>query len=994
MPKIPENDRDSTEVLLDILRALKNSDSSFPQDEMKPSLQHLKELRKMLAELQLELRKLSKIEAWTRSKLLNCALLQAKLKRLEVADVFVDLEDIKRLAEIRSDVDDWLANALRNSEINENPLAGMLMDARDLHSTILKIRHEYDQILEALIDLGGTDWSHEYIQKQKAENQALWESFQKKLKSEKERLSKHFPQSKHGPEPELYALDQLMDPESLWNEDEFKETLALTRMEGELWEKAVKQYRDYQNRIEALEKEFQEDEKQVLEAHLLAQKGDYQQAGKILEQTSLKFVDLPYESVQDELYRWKELAVQPFQELADLFPSAMDLDQSREAVLAFGTQFPALLKDLVNERLRGSFNPLGLFLSCRKWEKQVTSFIDKCNKAQEKVSAEPASDFRTVISERWNIAHQNAQLLLDEIRKRASGYFFRKTIVLALLGATIFLGYQLIYYWHKLPDTGIRFNDSGAFINSAKVVNKRGDTLKHWLGKDAAYGEFLGLPPDRYTLEVEFKDTFPMKLDVHVDLGKTTDLSDRLKLEYSASLSRVLEFKIPSGSEITLTHAHLDQERKYRVEAETLPFGIHACTWLDWDAVTNRMAIAERTGRLLLVSTEDNVATLGSLYVQGESFEKVILSKGPGKKYVAGISMSGVVYVWEAESGKVLGQLSHEGKSVVTMAFDYEARSILTLDSDYHLRLWELSTAQELNATTLTQLASPEEKTWALRHIHPAWQLSLPRGLKQSLDNKVQAAEIIVPQNTQNIVVGILQTNGNIQLWTGKSLQNLRKMDTGMHSVQAFTIHPSGNSMMAVNLDGELQQLQWNEEDKLSRSRMKTKLRQKESIRLLFDPKGEVLLAVAASGAVESIQLADDKGSRQLPFVVTTQAAIACAPNADSIAFFSAKEEIQIWEKWITQLIFAPKGDYSLTIHSPEGKSIFEDELSTDKGGIYRFDLHKGGQIGRLARSNRVGSQPIHHTSSGSNTGGILKESTTPAITSISATSGTSITDE
>jgi len=994
MPKIPEDNRDSIEVLLDTLKALEHPADSRSQVGKEPSLQHLKELRKMLAELQLELRKVSKIKAWDRSKLLNCALLQAKLKRLELADVFVDLEDIKRLAEIRSDVEEWLSLARQEGEIKDNPLSGMLQEARGLHSAIEKIRQYYEHMLELLADLGGSEWSNEHIQRQKEENHSHWEKFLVKLEAERELMEENFPHSKNGPEPGLYALNQLMDPESLWREDDFRNILALTKREGVLWEKVIKQFEGYQTRIQTLERQYQEDEKRMLEAHLLAQKGDYQQAGKLLEQTSRSFIDLPYESVQDEVFRWKELAIQPFQELAELFPTSANLTLSRDAILSFGAQFPLLVKDHVSDRLRGSFNPLGLFLSCRKWEKQVLNFIEKCNKALEKVEGEQRSDFKEIITERWRSAEENARLLLDEIRKRAMGYFIRKIVVVSLLVASTYLGYQLFSFWHELPETGIRFKDTSAFLHSAQIINDEGTVLKGWTGKDTAYGELLRLPPDSYNLHVEFKDTFPIKIKVDVHLGRVTDLSDRLKLEYSASLGRVLDFRIPSGSEITLSNNRINQVKKYKVEAETLPFGINSCLSLDWDASSNLMAIAERNGRLLLVSTEDDVATLGTLYVQGESFDKVLLSRHPSKKYVAGISMSGVVYVWEAVSGKVLGNLSHEGKSVIATAFYDNSSAVLTLDSDFQLRLWELNAVRELKNSPLVIDTSTEAKNWTLKKIHPTWHLNLPRGLKHSLEKKVQTAEILIPENSQKITVGILHTNGNVQLWTGEDLENLRYIDLEASPLQSIAFHPSGRSMVAINRAGDLVQFQWSGVTEVIKSTIMPKLHHQDIIQIMFDPTGNVLLIVSIKGKVEVVSLEDVKETKQLPFKVTPQAVLVSSPNAESIAFYSAKEEIQIWEKWITQRVFAPTGDYQLAIHSPDGESLLQKRVNVNRGGFYRFNLQSNGRIKNVALADQAKEGVNKNTGKISETGGAATFSEYETFKNGAKTSGASPTGE
>ena len=75
----------------------------------KPNHNRVKELRKILAEILLEYRRISSSRSWSNQDLMRAALVQAKVHRLKEVNLLTELNDIQSLAKLDMALGEWIS---------------------------------------------------------------------------------------------------------------------------------------------------------------------------------------------------------------------------------------------------------------------------------------------------------------------------------------------------------------------------------------------------------------------------------------------------------------------------------------------------------------------------------------------------------------------------------------------------------------------------------------------------------------------------------------------------------------------------------------------------------------------------------------------------------------------------------------------------------------------------------------------------------------------
>ena len=994
MANFSEESRDTTKKFLEIFSELEESNTSGSSkgdgtiEEL--SLQHLKDLRKVLAELQLDLRKLQKNSSWDREKRLLCALLQAKLKRLELVDPFVDMEDIQCLTDIRSASEEVITHGISQGLIQNEPLRQFYSDAQILHQTVQEIRGIYEDLIDALTEVMGADWTKDQIQAQKQTNQSLWNDFLGKLQSVNDDLESTFSECQNGPEAELFALFKILNPNDSLTRADFEETLELTNHHGTLWEKAEELFHKYQNRIEQLLALYHEDEKNILKAHLLAQEGNFVQAQELLNLTSGSFADLPYDTVREEVLRWQQLSIQPLQEMARLLPGLPVADKSNESYNTLANQFPHLAKEYIRKKFSGFYNPIGLFLRSRRLQKQARKFSQFCENSLNEVEQSPASDFHSLIKKNWAIARDNSTQLVTEIQKQAWGCSIKKTLILSLTIACSFCGYQIFHFWKNLPDTGIRFVSSGIPLLKTTIKDKQNNVLKKWGHSTQGSFALSKIPPEEYQIQLEFENSFPIQIPVSITLGKISNITSLIQQEFEELQGRFIDFEIPFGSEITILNKDSGLIQTYKIEAETLSLELDYCKALDWYAEGGKMAIADRKGRILIVNSEDTFRIEGTIFVQGESFGSLRISRGNGVPLILAISENGSVYAWEIESGKMVAKLDHEGAKILSAAFDSQNQSVLTLDSNFQLRSWEIGTEKPTKTLNIDK-ENKASGDWELIRPHPAWFFDLPGGLKYSLSSTVQAAEILTLKESKEVMVSILNEDGQLFLWKGKDLESLEMLNLAPEDITAFAMHPSGEWLITSTAKGDLHKYQLSINGGIEEIKLQIDTEIPDFTQIQFDPTGQICVGVSSDGEIIGFSPNKPNSTFQLEVKSPIEAKYSIAPFAESVALYSLNNELQLWRSTFRHRVYLAEGNYDITIHSRTSGLLLKKSIQVTDGMQSEFSINDEGLLD-ITSPPPFTPVPVSRTGGISPTSGWLQSTTPSTPVQTSSTEGVSTT--
>ncbi|MBT3468035.1 MAG: hypothetical protein HN467_01800, partial [Opitutae bacterium] len=85
----------------------------------------VQELRKILAEMLIEYRKISSRESWSREDLIRVAIVQAKVHRLKESNLFIDLNDIQSMVKLEMELREWIRLNIENGNLSVEPVAQM-----------------------------------------------------------------------------------------------------------------------------------------------------------------------------------------------------------------------------------------------------------------------------------------------------------------------------------------------------------------------------------------------------------------------------------------------------------------------------------------------------------------------------------------------------------------------------------------------------------------------------------------------------------------------------------------------------------------------------------------------------------------------------------------------------------------------------------------------------------------------------------------------------
>ncbi|MBT5717026.1 MAG: hypothetical protein HOI70_08940, partial [Opitutae bacterium] len=260
----------------------------------------VQELRKILAEMLIEYRKISSRESWSREDLIRVAIVQAKVHRLKESNLFIDLNDIQSMVKLEMALREWIRLNIENGNLSVEPVAQM----KTVLSTVSELLQNAFRLFEQSIQyLEFPDISKQVFRLEELEDKvkkmplskenliAELVVYQKKFQADEWNIDGRLQQG-------LLALDTIQDTEDSIGKLPHESIRDFIFQKGHFWERYETLYAERHEKLCALIKDYHFEEKALQKALSFCKKSDYRKARIILNQTLGCFSELPYEFVR------------------------------------------------------------------------------------------------------------------------------------------------------------------------------------------------------------------------------------------------------------------------------------------------------------------------------------------------------------------------------------------------------------------------------------------------------------------------------------------------------------------------------------------------------------------------------------------------------------------------------------------------------------------------------------------------------------------------
>ena len=116
----------------------------------KPNRNRVKELRKILAEIILEYRRISSSQSWSSQDLMRVALVQAKVHRLKKVNLLIELNDIQSLAKLDMELGEWISQNMNKGNLSREPVEEMKAILSTLSELLQNVFRLFEQSMQNL----------------------------------------------------------------------------------------------------------------------------------------------------------------------------------------------------------------------------------------------------------------------------------------------------------------------------------------------------------------------------------------------------------------------------------------------------------------------------------------------------------------------------------------------------------------------------------------------------------------------------------------------------------------------------------------------------------------------------------------------------------------------------------------------------------------------------------------------------------------------------
>ena len=894
----------------------------------KPNHNRVKELRKILAEIFLEYRRISSSRSWSKQDLMRAALVQAKVHRLKEVNLLTELNDIQSLAKLDMALGEWISQNMDKGNLSREPAEEMKAVLSRLSELLQNAFRMFEQSMQNL------DFPDPHKQMFRLEE--LEDELKKMPDGRKKLIEKLAPyQEKFQTDewkvdgrlqPELLALDVIQDSEDSIGKLPHESIRDFIFQNGHFWERHETLYAERHEQLLSLIKNYYSEKKALQEALGLCKKGDYRKARKILNQSLGCFTELPYDLVGKEVNDLRIKALVPYRELIGMLPGeeAVSVEELTEREKDFGPIGEQKVKALA----RSIFNPLRLLLVKNKWLLKVRNYNKTSVMSLAAAEKLGICDLRSALLHRWDKGRNHATHLSKKIRKAFHSKILKNTMILGMNIICVLAGFNLYDYGKRLPKTNLEFKLEGLPLDSLILETRDQKIVRFSSFDELGKQQIRGLSPGKYTITANFINTFPLQIQKNIPLGKTTSLTKELTTRFHKIKETTLSIQAPIGSKIHITETDSDLGTVLRIEPQRIDSMKTRVDWLEFNMMNDRLLATSSDQNAALVQIT-NGKILGTFSMGDDPIERATFS--PTGQYILTLGHQGAWALWNSQSGKNLCAVDELTSTIVCSAFRPDENTLLTLNANYKLQEWKVPTGELLNELILPNRTKSDQK-WAMAQLHPSWKQELSHGLQMRMDTtpRIRAS---LHASTKDILLAVITSKNRLITWAGTS-NEMKVHPMIIPNTRTLAFDPSGEYLVAAGLNGDI--LIAN----LKNQRIRTLIANKGNTadRFTFSKSGN-LLATSSANQLQILSIPDGKPIQNLKATSIPPGPMALASDGACLAVAGEKEGILLWKNYSTSRTRLPPGEYKILVEK-NGHQLLKENVILRAGNSITMEAH------------------------------------------------------
>ena len=879
----------------------------------------VQKLRKFLAEMLLEYRKISSRASWSREDLMQVAIVEAKVHRLKESNLLINLNDIQSLVKLDMELRDWILLNIENGNLSIEPITEM----KTVLSNVTELLQNAFRLFEQSIqNLDFPDASKQMFRLEELEDKvknmpvakenliAKLALYQPKFQADEWNIDGRLQQG-------LLALDTIQDTEDSIGKLPHESIRDFIFQRGHFWERYETLYAERHERLCALIKNYHFEEKALQKALSFCNKSDYRKARRILNQTLGGFSELPYEFVQKAINELRIKALIPYQELFQLIPNHEVI--SLEALTQRVKDFDPIGEQKVKALAQSTFNPLRLFFIKGELLLVINNYIIHSLESIAKVKKTENGDLRNVLLYRWEKGMSHADGLAKKIRNAFNSKIIKNTMILSMSIICGITGVNLYEYAQRLPNTNLEFKLDGVPLDSLILEARDKRRIRFSSFNELDKQQIEGISPGKYIITANFINAFPLQIQKTIHIGQTTSLTKELADLFNDIKGTSLSVQAPLGSEIHITATDSDLETVIHIKPKRI---ISLGTRVDW------LDFNEKNDLLLTTSINENAAlaqisdgkTIGTFSMGDYPIQKAIFS--PSGQYILTLGNQAWA-LWNTQGGHNLCAIEALGSTIICSAFRPNEHTLLTLNAEQKLQEWQVPTGKLLNELILPEQIQSDQK-WAIAQVHPSWNRELSNGLQMRMDTTPRIRASLYA-GTKEIFIAATTTKNQLVTWAGTT-KDMKVYPVIIPNVKALEFNPSGEYLVAAESNGQIHIAN------LRKQEVRTLVINKGQPveRFAFSKSGDLL----ATSSIKQLKLLSVPSGKQIHVLQTDcdpQGPLAIASDGKCFTVGENNNDILMWKKYSTRITRLPPGEYTILVEK-NGKQLIKENVVLKAG--------------------------------------------------------------
>ena len=684
----------------------------------------------------------------------------------------------------------------------------------------------------------------------------------------------------------------LQTDENTETELPYKAICEFVLQKGPFWDKYVLRQKEFEASMRQLQDSFIEDRKKLEKASLLIKHGDYRKANRVLASTLGCFSELPYDVVRQNISKWKQRALEPYNAFARTFRLQKNISNSLEDLKNVSEKIDeALQKDTYP-----TFNPFKLLTRRSLWLNKLGTYRRICTENIQQTSGLDESDFNKDLERGWIKGQKIAAQAKDKVNRYFNFRIANTSLIWLMLTICAYCGFSLYQYTKKLPSTILQYELRDLPLEEIQIRGVDGSFIKQVHKRQ----ESLSLSPGNYQIEVGYSDTFPMTFLNYVSLGETTNISAKLSELYYNTRGSQLEVE-----HLTSAHIQVFQKESARTielkpaNRKLVTIG-NEITDLAFNPTGQKLIALTLENKIGLIDVSDR-SIIKMLEVDG--FKKIKkLGFSPDGQLVILLSNDETIVLWDIYEDTLLSTFNQEKHPVRGWTFSPGGNSLITLGADGKLRKWSISEEKQVYEIDLLQ-TNKLPNNWMLAQLHPDWGKQIPDEIRPSMETSEHLASCIHAGH-QGLVLAKFDRNQMLHIWSG-NVENMKPIPTVGFFGQNLAIHPSGAYIMYQDLQGQL----WQVDSETGKRRSFHEMGDLTVNQISFTKSGE-LLVVRQQENIEIFSFPD--GERQNTITLPTSLTEYSIPSPDGsvVAIANMDGTVQLWRRYSKTKLSVPPGTY------------------------------------------------------------------------------------